>query len=192
LFNYTHRLDELPSKKMIAQKQHAATSLKLLLAIVVISFSCTDSKTDQKQNTDVLSIKPITALEVDSVVGQFAGSKAVLVNVWATWCIPCIEELPYIVRVREEFQEDFEVVFISADFDDAIDRVEQFLAENNVHWQTYLKNDRDEPFIDAVWKDWSGAIPATVVYSKSGEFITAFERPATYEEFRELALTAIQ
>jgi thiol-disulfide isomerase/thioredoxin len=164
----------------------------LLVFVLMFAISCSGKAEDEDSVVSILPVQPIKATEIQHVVSQFSGNKAVLINVWATWCIPCIEELPYIVRVREEFQDNLEVVFISADFPEAIDRVETFLAENNVHWQTYLKDDRDEPFIDAVWKDWSGAIPATVIYTKSGEFMTAFERPATYEEFKELARKAIQ
>jgi thiol-disulfide isomerase/thioredoxin len=164
----------------------------LLIVFFATVITCSGNRAEETVQKPIITVKPITSHEVSEIVGQFAGDKAVLINVWATWCIPCIEEFPYIVRVREEFKDDFEVIFISADFPEVTERVEAFLADHNVSWQTYLKNDRDEPFIDAVWTEWTGAIPATVVYTRSGEFMTAFERPATYEEFRELAIKAIQ
>lgn len=140
---------------------------------------------------DVMDVKPIKANEISELVASYAGEKAVLVNIWATWCIPCVEEFPHIVDVQNEFREDLQVVFISADFPEEIDRIHGFLKEQKVDWQTYLKDDRDEPFIDAVWTKWSGAIPATVVYNKDGSNLTFFERSATYEEFRELASQAV-
>lgn len=159
----------------------------LTLVLTIILAACSASEPEQLQPLPVIEV---SADDVTQLVEQFAGDKAVLVNVWATWCIPCVEEFPYIVDVRNEFKDQLEVVFISADFPEAIDRIDQFLTDNKVYWQTYLKNDRDEPFIDAVWTDWTGALPATIVYNTNGERIAAFERAATYEEFRTLAIQA--
>lgn len=163
--------------------------MKTILTVTALVFiACT--RVAPPETPVVLPVIEVDAEQVRDVVTQFAGEKAVLVNVWATWCIPCVEEFPYIVQVRDEFKDELEVVFISADFPEALDRVHEFLGNNSVYWQTYLKNDRDEPFIDAVWTDWTGALPATIVYKKNGEKIAAFERAATFEEFRNLAVQA--
>lgn len=159
-----------------------------ILILTLLLLSCSNTSEQEMKPMPVIEV---TAEDVTQVVGQFIGQKAVLVNVWATWCIPCVEEFPYIVSIRNEFKDDLEVVFISADFPEALERVDKFLADNQVYWQTYLKNDRDEPFIDAVWTDWTGALPATIVYTANGERVAAFERAATYDEFRELAIKAI-
>lgn len=139
----------------------------------------------------IKEVQPVTAEGIGSVVASLSGEKAVLLNVWATWCVPCVEEFPHIVKVQEEFRDDLQVVFISADFPEEIDRINGFLKDQAVDWQTYIKDDRDEPFIDAVWPKWTGAIPATVIYNKDGTNLTFFERSATYEEFRELVVQAI-
>ncbi|MCC5925335.1 MAG: TlpA family protein disulfide reductase [Bacteroidetes bacterium] len=160
----------------------------LIFTLCFFAVSC--SKQETAIHFQPQEVVEISASDVKEIIGSYAGNKAVLVNVWATWCIPCVEEFPYIVDVRNEFKNELEVVFISADFPEALERIYQFLGDNKVYWQTYLKNDRDEPFIDAVWSDWTGALPATVVYNTRGEQIAAFERPATFEEFRELAILA--
>lgn len=139
----------------------------------------------------VKDVKPIQANQISELVESFAGEKAVLVNIWATWCIPCVEEFPHIVDVQNEFRDDLQVIFISADFPEEIERINGFLKDQKVDWQTYIKDDRDEPFIDAVWEKWSGAIPATVIYNKNGSNLTFFERSATYEEFKEWASQAV-
>ena len=141
--------------------------------------------------TDILEVESLKADQINELITSYSGDKAVLINIWATWCIPCVEEFPHITQVQKEHPDDLQVVFISADFPEEIDRIHDFLRTNEVDWQTYLKDDRDEPFINAVWPDWSGAIPATVIYNKNGTNLTFFERSATYEEFKELALTAI-
>lgn len=145
----------------------------------------------QAEPIQVKEVQPVKAADIPVIIASLAGQKAVIVNVWATWCIPCVEEFPYLVRLREEYADDLEIVFISADFPEEVERIHTFLQNNRVTWQTYLKDDRDEPFIEAVATEWTGAIPATVVYNTSGERIYFMERAATYEEFRTLALQAI-
>lgn len=139
----------------------------------------------------ILPVLPLQPEGVKAVLASFQGQKAVLVNVWATWCVPCVEEFPYLVRLREEFKDELDVVFISVDFPEQLPRVEAFLTEQRVDWQTYIKDGKDEPFIFAIHDDWTGAIPATVIYDKAGEQVVFFEKPADYETFKSHILTAI-
>lgn len=161
---------------------------------VVLIAGCSTNETEQVKSNfeEIQEVQLIKANEINPLVESFAGEKAVLMNIWATWCVPCVEEFPYLVRLQKEYPDQLQVIFISADFPEELERINQFLTQNEVGWQTYLKDDRDEPFIDAVWTEWSGALPATVVYRKDGSRLTAFERPAKYEEFKELVLQAIQ
>jgi thiol-disulfide isomerase/thioredoxin len=164
-----------------------------LVAIVFLFLGCYTEESERPliQFDGIQEVKLIKANEISPLVETYSGKKAVLMNIWATWCVPCVEEFPYLVRLQKEYPNDLEVIFISADFPEELERINQFLTQNEVDWQTYLKDDRDEPFIDAVWTEWSGALPATVVYNKNGTRLTAFERPAKYEEFKELVLQAI-
>lgn len=159
--------------------------------ISAILFLIGCSSVPDEQPIMVKDVKPIQANQISELVESFAGEKAVLVNIWATWCIPCVEEFPHIVDVQNEFRDDLQVIFISADFPEEIERINGFLKDQKVDWQTYIKDDRDEPFIDAVWEKWSGAIPATVIYNKNGSNLTFFERSATYEEFKDWASQAV-
>lgn len=165
-----------------------------LVSIVVLIAGCSVKQSEQSESVfkGIQEVQLIKAEEINPLVQKYSGEKAVLMNIWATWCVPCVEEFPYLVRLQKEYPDDLQVIFISADFPEELERINQFLNENEVGWQTYLKDDRDEPFIDAVWTEWSGALPATVVYNKDGSRLTAFERPANYDEFKELVLQAIQ
>jgi thiol-disulfide isomerase/thioredoxin len=164
--------------------------LLIPLMLLISSVACTPAG-EPAGEIVALEVLPVKAVEIPQIISDFTDKKAVIVNVWATWCIPCVEEFPYLVQLRNEFKDQLEVVFISADFPEEMERIHTFLTENGVNWQTYLKDDRDEPFIDAVAVEWSGAIPATAVYNTSGERIHFMERAATYDEFRTLALSAI-
>lgn len=173
------------------------TVLLGFLLLLLISCSNSDTETqvsNQEQVAEIIEIKevvPLKADQIESLISSFAGDKAVLINIWATWCIPCVEEFPHIAKVQKEFPDDLQVIFISADFPEEINRIHDFLKSNQVDWQTYIKDDRDEPFINAIWPEWSGAIPASIIYNKDGSHLTFFERSASYDEFKNLAVTAI-
>jgi thiol-disulfide isomerase/thioredoxin len=95
----------------------------------------------------------------------------VLVNFWATWCVPCIEEFPDILRLRDVYApRGLTVVLVSIDRPaDAQTKVPRFLRSHGVEFTTYIKKGgNDEGFINAVSNDWSGALPATALYDSRG------------------------
>lgn len=97
--------------------------------------------------------------------------KILLVNVWATWCVPCREEFPDLVKIADQYHsQNVEVIGISADFPDEIEsKIEPFLKSQNAGFKNYVKNfEDDEAFINSVNPEWSGALPATFVYDTDG------------------------
>ena len=157
----------------------------LLFTILTFLSGC-----DRADQTKV--VLPLSADGVPALVSSFSGEKAVLVNVWATWCVPCIEEFPYLVEIQNKYQSDLQVIFISADFPEQINDVNVFLKQQEVYWKTYIKDDNDEAFINAVQPEWRGALPVTVIYNKNGTIHSWFERSATFEEFETHVLKAIK
>lgn len=105
-----------------------------------------------------------------------SSSKPVVVNVWATWCIPCVEELPEIVQWAKENRHRVSVVLVSADFSSRRELVLQFLQKRRLGWPSYIKEGADETFIAVLHPQWSGALPATFVYAPGGELVAFFER----------------
>lgn len=86
-------------------------------------------------------------------------------NFWATWCEPCVAELPYFESVEKQFpNEKIKVVLISLDFPKTVEsRLMPFLAKNNLQSEVYFLNDPDaNAWIEKVDSTWSGAIPATL------------------------------
>jgi len=120
------------------------------------------------------------------------GAKAIIVNVWASWCAPCREEFPDILKVGRELKErGAALVLVSGDFDDSRDDALKFLADHGVDFTTYLKTGRDEDFIDGLVKKWSGVLPATMVYDGTGHLRHFREGKVTYKELRDLVLDVI-
>jgi len=109
-----------------------------------------------------------TAQELVALAGDGKASVTV-VNVWATWCVPCRQEMPDLVRLGREMAGDgVRLVLVSTDFDESPEHIAEVLTGYGVDFPTYLKEQRDVDFIDGLDPDWQGAIPATFVYDRSG------------------------
>lgn len=90
-----------------------------------------------------------------------------VVNFWATWCPPCVKELPYFEQLNSA-NKNLKVVLISLDFKNQYEtKLLPFLKENNIKSEVVLLTDKDyNTWLSVVDKDWSGSIPATLVISK--------------------------
>src|SRR3974377_1788114 len=81
--------------------------------------------------------------------GREPGARAVLVNVWATWCPPCRAEFPDMVKVARDLRgEGLRMVFVSADFDESLPKARAFLADHGVDYLSYHKTGDDMVFIN--------------------------------------------
>src|SRR5436309_4814249 len=116
---------------------------KVFAALLVVLTACADR---QAAGPPVI---PATSKSVLHAVRE-PGAKVVLVNMWATWCGPCREEFPDIVKLAKKYRDQgLRVVFVSWDVDEAVTR--RFLAQQGVDFPSYIKADseRDPAFIDA-------------------------------------------
>ena len=92
-------------------------------------------------------------------------SQVVLVNMWATWCKPCVEEFPELIAIGRRYEaHELAVVFISADPEANREEAISFLSRQRAPMPSYIKAGRDEPFITALHPDWSGTLPATILF----------------------------
>jgi len=171
-------------------------SLKILLfgslALFTMALLPADSISTQANDTaDDKLLKDITGSELQKVVNSYQGEKAVLINVWATWCAPCIEEFPEIVKLQRNYPDKLKVIFVSADFPKQRDAALEFLKEQNVDWTTYFKTGKDQQFIESLSKKWTGALPFTKVIGLNGDLVSSWEQSASYEKFEHHVKTAI-
>ena len=97
--------------------------------------------------------------------------KPLLINFWATWCDPCREEFPDLVKLDAEYKGRVDFITVSLDdLDDIATLVSKFLLEVKADMPAYLLKTPDESAaISMVAKDWSGNLPLTVLYNTSGE-----------------------
>ncbi|KPL14776.1 MAG: hypothetical protein AMS26_09530 [Bacteroides sp. SM23_62] len=100
---------------------------------------------------------------------HFQNDTTYLVNFWASWCTPCVEELPAFERIGEEFRhQKVKVLLVSLDFPRQIEsRLVPFLEQHQIRSEVIVLNDPDaNNWIDRVDPSWSGSIPATVIYHR--------------------------
>lgn len=128
-------------------------------------------------------VKPIDENGLQQRLRQARG-KVVLLNFWATWCDPCVEEFPDLMKITQEFRpHGLEVILVSIDEPEDLEKkVNPFLQTQGVAWPTYFKKTRDdEVFINAIDQKWSGAIPATFIYDSNGILAKRFIARQSYE-----------
>jgi thiol-disulfide isomerase/thioredoxin len=109
-----------------------------------------------------------------------------VINFWATWCAPCIKELPYFEEVhKSEFNSPVKVILVSLDFPNHFDsKLVPFVNERNLKSTVlYLDDGKAHEWIPKVDKKWSGAIPATLIYkgNKRKFYEGSFKRNELFE-----------
>ena len=100
--------------------------------------------------------------------------RVVLVNFWATWCVPCVAEFPAIVKTSRRYRaRGLSVIAVSADSaKDLHTQVEPFLAKQKVAFPVYLERSADpEDFINAFDTTWQGDLPRTFIYDRRGRLV---------------------
>lgn len=112
--------------------------------------------------------------DLEKIIIQ-ADEKIKVINFWATWCKPCVKELPYFEALQQQYpQHEMQVYLISFDdVENLENRVKPFIEKREITSTVKLLDETDyNAFIDKIDPSWSGAIPATLVISgKNRRFI---------------------
>lgn len=166
--------------------------MKQIIALfIILLVSCKgDNKTATAQ-TDNLEIESAASKDVKLEILDFSGlepylnrtnDKTYVVNFWATWCAPCIKELPYFEELNANYKnKGVEVILVSLDFPHQYDtKLKPFIAEHDLQSKILVLDDvAMNTWIPKVNENWDGAIPVTVIYNKDKrEF---YDQTFTYE-----------
>lgn len=162
-----------------------------LFAAVLLLAGCAGSRPDAPAAaTSSAALVPADGARIMSEV-RSGEARATLVNVWATWCAPCVKEMPDLLELERDYRDKgLRLVLVSADFDSAAPA--KFLAQRGVDYPTYFKVGRDEEFIEAIDPRWSGALPVTVIFDSQGNRRAFWEGSADYHRFEEAVLAALE
>lgn len=110
-----------------------------------------------------------------------------VINFWATWCVPCVKELPDFERINSKYRsEKFKMLLVSLDFKSQLEKsVIPFIHDKNIKSEVVLLSDPNSNiWINKVNTDWTGSIPATIIYNK--DFYYFKEGSMSYVELEEL------
>ncbi|WP_207426399.1 TlpA disulfide reductase family protein [Pedobacter sp. SYSU D00535] len=111
-----------------------------------------------------------------------------VLNFWATWCAPCIKEMPHFEKLQTTYAANpVKVIFLSLDFKSKLEsNVKPLVKRLGLKNEVYLVDKKSEQeFIDQINKDWEGAIPATVFVNKSKGLWQFYQKEFSYEELEK-------
>jgi thiol-disulfide isomerase/thioredoxin len=132
------------------------------------------------KKTQMASKKPVSNLPKVTQINEIAlknllkpNGKPLLINFWATWCVPCQEEFPDLVKIGADYKDKIDLITISLDELSEINGdVPKFLSEMKAEPPYYLlKTADEEASIASVSKDWQGGLPFTILFNDKGESV---------------------
>ncbi len=162
-----------------------------ILGLLLVSFGCNNSSKDNNAasfidaNVEAAVVPTYTFDEFEGLLYK-NDDKTYVINFWATWCKPCVKELPYFESLKQNYKDDnLEVILVSLDFPEQVEsRLIPFIKKRNLKSQVVLLDDPDaNRWIPKVDQNWSGAIPATIIYKQ--EERSFYEQSFTYDELEK-------
>jgi len=153
-------------------------SVAVFISIFLLTFSAAAQRqaAHKPRASSVNAPAPVRAVNAEEMQGLLKrdGKHPLLVNYWATWCDPCRDEFPDLVKIDKAYRAKG-LDFIAITLDDLADiktAVPKFLRTMNATMPVYLLNVADpEPAINLVDSEWSGALPATFLYDNQGKVV---------------------
>ncbi|MAE81904.1 MAG: thiol-disulfide oxidoreductase [Flammeovirgaceae bacterium] len=133
-------------------------------------------------------VKLISVESLDNMIAE-NGDQVRVYNFWASWCGPCVKEMPYFEEVNSAKQA--EVIFVSLDFPEDLEKAQKLISKKGIQSETYLLNSTNyDEYIPKISEAWSGAIPATLFVSPSGKkyfYEKAFEKNELVQVVKSLS-----
>lgn len=137
----------------------------------------------------LLTLQPIRVIDLSGLYSQIIQSDDTLyvVNFWATWCKPCVEEMPYFVSAAQKFSnQKVKVIFVSLNSVKEKNTVQKFVNDRNIQQEVLLLNaGNPNVWINEIDSSWSGAIPATTFY-KNGKKELFYEGEFTPQQLESI------
>ncbi len=199
---YTGRLDakEKPGQANAEDVRAAIDALlmgKMPSPAVTKTFGCSTkwgwktelrTKADQEWDAKPVSIEPLEIDGIKALVKNEKSDKLRLINIWATWCGPCVQEFPdFVVLQRMYGARDFEFVSLSADSPERQDKALKFLQGKHAAFSNYIfAKDDKYALIEAVDKNWNGALPYTLLVEPDGKVVWSHQGEVNFEELKRV------
>ena len=136
------------------------------------------------------SLPKVTAIDTVALTNLLKrtgeNAKPLLINFWATWCDPCREEFPDLVKIDTDYRGKIDFITVSLDdVEDINGVVPKFLAGMKAEMPAYLLNaENEESAIGSVSKDWEGGLPFTILLNEKGEIVYSRQGKVIIETLR--------
>ena len=150
--------------------------------LLLLLFSCNDKPKDSIEVVDFDGLYSKIDLSVD---------KTYVINFWATWCAPCVKELPYFEEANNQSEDkNIEVILVSLDFPSQIEsKLKPYLKKNKIKSRVILLDDsKMSTWVPKVSDQWDGGIPATLIVNSSNYnfYPKAFKKEELFTEINKV------
>jgi len=159
----------------------------LVRSIFFTALACIFGTVGLAQTADKRAVAPsVTRIDAAGLTKLTKpNGKPLLVNFWATWCGPCREEFPDLVRLDSVYRGKIDIVTVSLDdLADIKTQVPKFLVSMKAKMPAYLLSTPDDDqsaAIQMILKDWSGNLPLTIVFSPDGSIAYQHSQRLRYD-----------
>ena len=134
-------------------------------------------------------LRPVTGEALRPLLAGL-GHDLVVLNVWAPWCGPCIDEFPEFVRFSENAPDGVAVRFLAVD--DTEPNIRDFLNRQGLRGETYIQEGAPQAFVDAFAPYWGPGIPATFLVDSEGEVVDGWMGAVNYAQLEARVTRALQ
>ncbi len=131
-------------------------------------------------------IKSVKAVDLEKIIAE--SKTPLIINMWATWCKPCVEEIPYFLEeIKDNKKDSLTILLVSLDFKEAFPQDISLFAKKRkftapIVWLDETNADYFAPKIDA---KWSGAIPATLFINNKTGYRNFVEEQISHEQLKK-------
>ena len=152
--------------------------LVLIISVTYLTYSSPAEVEISENNNEYVELSSIR--NITSVHGNLSGESLIIVNLWASWCIPCIEE----VNELKKISNDSRFYVIGLLVDDSMENGKEFIKEYDIEYENQLNQDDVEVILTEF--KWSG-IPTSVVLDLDYVIIKTFNGPITYAMINDIS-----
>ena len=171
--------------------------IPVALCILALGFAAPAQRKYGRAQKPKAPLPVVSAIDTDALKGLITQQRErpLLVNFWATFCDPCRDEFPDLVKIDKQYRpQSLDFVTVSLDDIDQLKTdVPKFLSEMNATMPAYLLNVTDpEPAINFIDRRWQGDLPATYLYNEKGEVVYKHIGRVNTAELREAIEKAVK
>src|SRR5215217_8124232 len=171
--------------------------IPIALCILLLSFAAPGQRKKYGGKKSQAPLPVVSAIDTEALKGLITQQRErpLLVNFWATFCDPCRDEFPDLVKIDKEYRpQSLDFVTVSLDDIDQLKTdVPKFLSSMKATMPAYLMNTTDpEPAINFIDKRWQGDLPATYLYNQKGEVVFKHIGRVNTAELREAIEKAVK